>query len=222
MVKLGRDELAYRIHRPRRVLFDHLPRCAGTTITRYLLMHYPRRFVFGTHNQQPSGSVQAFQSLPQGSRYHYQLIAGHLTNELLDYVHPDTITLTILRDPIDRIVSHYYYIKQQKQHYLHDRVLKSNVQLEDYASSELSPELRNWYTTHFTGLSVEEVEMEPEESVQRAAQVISKRYDIIGFQDDLPAVMHKLRNAVLYTNPLITRFEIRQAGGLAFKKSPGK
>jgi len=201
MVKSVPNELAYRINKPRRVLFDHLPKCAGSTITEYLEMHYPRRFVFKTNGWPPSESVKAFQSLPEGSRHRYHLVTGHLTHELLDYVHPDTITFTIFREPVDRIVSHYFFVKQDKQHHLHDRVMKSSIQLEDYASSGLSPELRNWYTTHFTGLSIEEVEMEPGESVRRAAQVISERYDIVGFQDDLPAVMHNLSYAAHLYKP---------------------
>jgi hypothetical protein len=83
--------------------------------------------------------------------------------------------------------------------------VESNIQLEEYASSKLSAELRNWYTTHFTGLSVKDVEMEPEESVRRAVQVISKRYDIVGFQDDLPTVAHKLRKAAHLYRPFDNR-----------------
>jgi len=146
-------------------------------------------------------SVKEFQSLPQALRYSYHLIFGHNANELLDFIHPDTITLTVLRDPIDRIVSHYFYVKQEKRHYLHERVMKSNIQLEDYVSYGLSTELRNWYTTYFTGLSIEEAETEAEESVRRAAEVILGRYDIIGFQDDLSAVMIKLRNAAKLSKP---------------------
>lgn len=193
-IKWVRTELAYRILTPRRVLFDHLPKCAGTTIISYLELHYPRRLIFRTNVSKSYESISEFQSLPKSSRYNFRLIVGHLANQLLDYVHPDTITLTIFRDPIDRIVSHYFFVKQNKHHYLHEKVLQSNIQLKDYASSGLSTELRNWYTTHFTGLSIEEVEKKPEESVHRALQVISQRFHIIGFQDNLVSVSHKLRN----------------------------
>jgi len=192
MIKSVQENLAYYIHRPRRVLFDHLPKCAGTTIIEFLLKQYPRRLVYNTNYLQHAESVNKFKSLSKKSRYRYHLIVGHLTNDLLDYVHPDTIKMTIFRDPVDRVISYYFFVKQQKQHYLHDRVVKSNMRLEDFASSFLSVEMRNWYTTHFTGLSIEQAESNPKESLRRAVKIISKKYGIIGFQDDLPAVTNKL------------------------------
>lgn len=196
-----RKELGYWTHRPRRVLFDHLPKCGGSTINRYLSRHYPRRFRFKTHGERAGESVKEFLALPQSSRYNYRLIFGHRTNQLLDYVHPDTITLTIFRDPIDRVVSNYFFAKQNVRHRLHDYVMKSNVQLEDFVLSGLSPTLRNYYATHFTGRTIEEVERDPEESVRLALEMILKQFDIVGFQEDLPAVVQKLRKSAHLSIP---------------------
>ncbi len=196
-----RKEIAYRKHKPLPILFDHLPKCAGTTINQYLLTHYPQRVVFGTNVRQPTESVKKFKSLPEDSRHRYHLIIGHCTHQLLDYVHPETIKLTVFRDPIERIISHYFFVKQYKRHYLHDQVIKSNIQLEDYASSGLSCELRNFYTAHFSGLPIEKIEMNPEESVYRAASVVSEKYNIVGFQDNLAAAMDKLKNVARLPQP---------------------
>jgi len=117
---------------------------------------------------------------------------GHLAHELRDYVPPGTVKFTILREPVDRIISHYYYVRTDQQNYLHDRVINENIQLEDYASSLLSLELRNWYTTHFSGLSLDEAESAPEASVRAAVKNILENYDVVGFQDDLAAAVRAL------------------------------
>lgn len=213
---------AGHIHRPQRVLFDHLPKCAGTTIGMYLLLHYPQQLVFRTNGADPSESIKQFQSLSQGARYRYHLIIGHGANELLDYIHPDTITLTVLRDPVDRIISHYFYVKQKKEHYLHDWVVSSDVQLEEYVAAEHSTELRNWYTTHFTGLSIEEAEREPEESIRRAAQVISTRYRMIGFQDDLPGLMSRLRDVARLHRPFDNKVRYETSKRIGLQEVPEK
>ena len=166
-----------------------------------MAMHYPRRKIFLTDTRHPSKSVQDFKELSENIRYEYCLIIGHNTHNLLDYVHPDTITLTIFRDPVERIVSHYFYVKQDKENYLHDRVVRSNIALKDYASLDLSSELRNWYTTHFTGLSIEQAEKNPDASVNLAVKIILERYNIIGFQNDLRAVMNKLRESAHLYKP---------------------
>ena len=196
-----KKELEYRQKKPLPILFDHLPKCAGMTINEYLLAHYPQRVVFGTNVYQPAKSVQKFKSLPENVRHGYHLIIGHCTHQLLDYVRPDSIKLTVFRDPIERIISHYFFVKENKGHYLHDQIIKSNLQLEDYAVSNLSGELRNFYTAHFTGLPIEQVEQNPEESIALAFKIISEKYDIVGFQDNLPAVIEQLKAKAHLSKP---------------------
>ena len=220
VLRVVHGEYAYRAHKPQRVLFDHLPKCAGTTVTEYLLMHYSRPHIFRTDGSRPDESVYEFRSLPQSARYRYHLIIGHLANELMDYVHPDTITLTTFRDPVDRIISHYFFVKQNKKHYLHKAVVGSNMQLEDYATSMLSPELRNWYTTHFTGLSIDDVEQDPEGAVRFAADAIAERYDIVGFQDTLPSVMRQLRTSAGLLKPFANKVQNKTTRRPGFAEVP--
>jgi hypothetical protein len=171
------------------------------------LNYYPRRIVFRTNGYHPGQSVKEFQLFPSEKRFRYRLIIGHRTNELLDLVHPDTTIMTVFRDPIDRIVSHYFYVKRLKNHHLHDWVMRENIELQDYVSSRVSDELQNWYTTHFSGLSVEEVNKNPEEALQRAVHIISTRYDIVGFQDELSVAAQKLKNAANLRLPFADRKE---------------
>jgi len=180
--------------KPRKVLFDHLPKCGGTSLNRYLGTHYPRRKTFSLDGQNHTLSVNKFKSLSERDRYGYDLIKGHLAHELLDYVHPECLRVTVLREPLDRIISHYYHAKRSPRHYLHSKIHQSGMGLEEYATSNLSDELRNWYTTHFSGLSLDDVERRPEESIAKALEVIRKRYDIVGFLDNFSSFLEMLRN----------------------------
>ena len=200
-----KKELAYRQHKPSPILFDHLPKCAGLTIIQYLLTQYPQRVTYITDERKPSESAKKFQSLSAESRHGYHLVVGHCTHQLLDYVHPDSIKLTIFRDPIERIISHYFFVRQYKRHYLHKKIVESNMSLEDYATSELSCELRNFYISHFSGLSADEIDQNPDRSVERAVNVVKKEYDIIGFQDDLVSAMNKLQNLAYLSQPFEDR-----------------
>jgi len=183
--------------KPRKVLFDHLPKCGGSSLSRYLTTHYPRRKTFSLDGQNPTRlvlSLNKFKSLSERDRYGYDLIKGHLAHELLDYVHPECLKVTVLREPLDRIISHYYYAKRTPTHYLYPKIHQSGMGLEEYATSGLSDELRNWYTTHFSGLSLDDVERRPEESIAKALEVIPKRYDIVGFLDNFSSFLEMLRN----------------------------
>ena len=93
---------------PNKILFDHLPKCGGSSLNKYLEMHYPRRRTFSIDGYHPEVSVEKFKNLSKKNRHGYDLVKGHLAHELLDYVHPECLKVTVLREPVDRIISHYY------------------------------------------------------------------------------------------------------------------
>ncbi|GAB5561846.1 MAG: hypothetical protein SynsKO_34930 [Synoicihabitans sp.] len=101
----------------------------------------------------------------------------------MNYVHPECLKITLFRDPIDRFVSHYYYGRRTPGHRDYPEIHKLELDLEKYVKSDLARFGRNSYTTHFSGLSAEDVEKHPEESVARAVDVVLNQYDIIGTLD---------------------------------------
>jgi hypothetical protein len=49
----------------------------------------------------------------------------------------------MMRDPVDRVISHYYFIKRSSEHPLNRVITERNFSLEDYARFEGSKELKN-------------------------------------------------------------------------------
>jgi hypothetical protein len=179
--------------RPRKIIFDHLPKCGGSSLNKYLQAHYPRRKIFSINGLDPISSVDEFKNYSISKRNSYDLVKGHLANQLFDFVHPESIKVTVLREPIDRIVSHYFWAKRTPQHYLYTKIHDSEMNLEDYVTSGISEELRNWYTTHFSGLTVDDAEKNPDKAINRAIEVIMRAYDIIGLLDNLSFFLGTLR-----------------------------
>ncbi|HEY9599671.1 MAG TPA: sulfotransferase family 2 domain-containing protein [Cyanophyceae cyanobacterium] len=181
------------VTRPQKILFDHLPKCGGSTLNSYLEAHYLRRHIFSTDGLNPTESVKIFKSFTEQKRHGYSLVKGHLSHDLIDFADPTCLKVTVLRDPVKRIISHYFYARENPDHYLYANIHNSEMGLEEYVSSNLSDELRNWYTTHFSGLPLDVVEKYPEESMAQAAEVLLKRYDIIGFLDNFALFIENLR-----------------------------
>ncbi|HVJ69086.1 MAG TPA: sulfotransferase family 2 domain-containing protein [Caulifigura sp.] len=211
---------------PRPLLFDHVPKCAGTTVSAYLSSQYPARTVFQLNEDTPEKSLAKFRALPESRRHGFRLIAGHEAHQLLNLVDPSVLTLTILREPVDRLVSHYYYVKRNIGHYLHQRLISEQITLEDYASPELSPELSNWYTIHYSGLPVAEVQADPFGALERAYTNVIEHYDVIGFQDELPETMAAVRRIVglekafanTFLNQTVNRERVEDVSPLAKKR----
>lgn len=188
-------ERRYRRDTPAAILFDHLPKCAGSTLTSYLLKQYPRRLTFQIDGHQTHQSVRRFCNLPEEQRHQYSLIVGHLAHQTLGYSRPDMLRATYLRDPVDRIVSHYYFVKTRPKHYLYQTVMDQNMSLEDYVLSGISSELENHYTAHFSNLNPEQVKAAPQAALEKALHTLSNDYHIVGFQDEYAEGVEALRLA---------------------------
>ncbi len=170
-------------HKPKKILFDHIPKCGGSSINKFLEANYLRKKTFIINVNTQIEDINYFKSLAKTKRYDYDLIKGHLTNYLIDYVHPEALKITVLRDPVDRIISHYYYAKRMPNHYLFNDIQKHKMSLIDYVNSGLSTELNNWYLVHFTDIPEEEIKKAPMESINKAIDFIVNNYDIVGFLD---------------------------------------
>jgi len=190
-----KKEFLYQIPstQARPVLFDHIPKCGGKTLNKYLEAHYPSRKIYATGGANNAALLKKFANLPEGERKSYSLVRGHFINGLIDLANPECLKIVVFRDPIERIMSHYYYAKRAPRHYLHSKINDEGLSLEDYATSNLSVELRNWYTTYFSGFSADEAEEKPEESIEKAVDFVLEHYDVIGFLDNFESFIKKLR-----------------------------
>jgi hypothetical protein len=58
----------------------------------------------------------------------------------------------MLRDPVDRAISHYYFVLNTPSHYLYNEVTSRNMSLSDCVRSGLSTELTNDQTRLISGV----------------------------------------------------------------------
>ena len=63
----------------------------------------------------------------------------------------DTTYITMLRDPIDRIVSGYYYILSHPNHFLHAKFKAEKISLETYIQGDYNLQLENGMTAYISG-----------------------------------------------------------------------
>jgi hypothetical protein len=114
------------------LMFVHIPKAAGMTLYRIIERQYSSRAVFFIDGQRVAEDAQRFLALSEAERGRYRCIVGHLHYGLHEYLTTPMRYITILREPLDRLVSHYYYAKSTPTNRLHGWIKSENVDLEKY------------------------------------------------------------------------------------------
>lgn len=89
----------------RKVFFIHIPKTAGMTFTSVLSQFFSKEYIFPSYN--PLDLKEKFK-LNENS---YQLFAGHFGYEFVEKFEKRPITVAFIRNPLERLFSHYYYYR---------------------------------------------------------------------------------------------------------------
>src|SRR6185295_12324969 len=93
---------------PRPLIFLHIPKAAGTTLQDFILRHYKpggKAFRFTGHQDQ----LNALAAMTEAERNEIDVFAGHVHFGIHEKLSEPATYLTMLRDPVERIISHYYH-----------------------------------------------------------------------------------------------------------------
>lgn len=91
------------------IIFLHIPKTAGQSV------HHLLEFLFGKTAISPArvNEQLVFYSVPQ--LRDYQVFSGHLDWSMLDCIPAPRYVFTILRQPVDRILSFYFFLRREAQ-----------------------------------------------------------------------------------------------------------
>lgn len=123
------------------VLFLHIPKTAGSTLRSLLELQYKNSkalFLMG------SDPVQSFNDwMDNNTLEHIDLLFGHIDFGIHKNFIKDVDYATMIRHPLNRIISHYNYVKRESSHYLHRKVIDNNLSLKQFVENGYSLELNN-------------------------------------------------------------------------------
>ena len=146
----------------------HLPKTAGQTFGRILRNHYGPRFrlvkedrpIHDAPTRRKWRALMGLAKLSGGALNEIDCIHGHfLPVKFLGVAAVRPVHfVTWLRDPVQRLISHYQYWKrtvpESLDFRLHHRMLAENWSLERFAMGE---EMRNFYSQFFWGFPCEQL-----------------------------------------------------------------
>ncbi len=127
------------------VVFLHLPKCAGSTFLGILLKQFGRRSIlvlgFRKNGLTPPEYLQfvkdELESIPYDRLLHYDVIEGHLYYDDLHELQRNCSLVTMLRDPVRRVISEYHFVKTSRSHIYHKPINERKMTLDQYVRSDM-------------------------------------------------------------------------------------
>lgn len=95
------------------VIFMHLPKTAGSTLSRIIERQYPAASVLELYDSRTGVELR---SLPEDRLNGLRVVRGHFCFGAHQFVSRLCVYMTVLREPVDRIISHYYFVRSDPTH----------------------------------------------------------------------------------------------------------
>lgn len=187
------------------LIFLHIPKAAGSTLHRIIEKQYEPSTIFTI----PSfySSKEEFRQAAKFQLKEIKVLKGHMFFGLHEVLPNPSTYITLLRDPVERIISHYYYVLRNPSHYLYKDVKAQNMSLKEYACSGLSLELDNGQTRFIAGLNFRD-HSQPvfQEMLEVAKQNLKSHFAVVGIVEEFNKTLMILRKELGWKIPFYVKY----------------
>lgn len=130
-------------------------------------------------------------------------VYGHFRYGIHTYFPRKPVYITMLRDPMDRILSMYYFIRSRPQNKLYPKV--KNMSFTEYVmspDSRIQVPLRNHQTRMISG--------ERDPNLQKAKQNITNHFAVVGTMEMYPESVFMIKKALGWKHIVYTKQNVNK------------
>jgi hypothetical protein len=151
-------------------IFVHIPKTGGVTLATILTRQFAAQSLFNL-----DGTVEAvaaaINALPASRRDKLQCVYGHVGYGLHACFARPVSYITMLREPVDRVASAYYYARIRPEWGYHRPIIDGNLTLHDFAVNPISTDLHNEQTRMLGG------------TLEQARENLAKNFALVGIME---------------------------------------
>ncbi len=121
------------------LIFAHIPKAGGTTLKSIIRQNYAEDTIFERYHLKNETYTDILQKLSEQELKKIKCYVGHFCVGIHQNLPYPATYITLLRNPIDRIISLYYFIIRNTTHRFHDELIAKQMSLKDFVVSGFAP-----------------------------------------------------------------------------------
>jgi hypothetical protein len=185
------------------VIFLHIPKTAGSTLLRIIEKQYHPDEICSLYLRR---DFRAFDRLTEARKAQIRIYRGHIIFGWAQRLPQPATRFTILRNPVERAISNYYFTREYAEHHHHDLVHSQNLSLADYLDSKEELMADNgqtrmlsggYYVMDYGGLS--------REALEAAKANLRDNIQVVGLTERFDETLLLLKNAFGWGNVFYAR-----------------
>ncbi len=161
------------------LIFLHIPKTAGTTLNRIIEWQYDPRLIYTVDPYQIRATVGRLATLPEERRRRLRVVRGHLLYGVHERLPQGGTYITMLRDPVKRVLSSYQFILRRPLHPLHRKLKATGNSFEAFL--EFTANRQNLQTKMLAG--VPHVAPCDEQTLAAAKEHATKSFRVVGISE---------------------------------------
>ncbi len=134
----------------RALIFLHIPKTAGTTLNRIIEWQYNPLSIFTMDPYRIRATPERLKDLPEARRRRLRMVRGHFFYGIHEFLPQGATYITMLREPVARFLSAYYFLQRRPLHPMHRKVTSERIGVEDFI--RLTPHRQNLQCSLIAGI----------------------------------------------------------------------
>lgn len=195
----------------RLLVFIHIPKTAGSTLRAIMQRQYRPEEIYHIHwNFDRDAPFASYIDLPDQERQQTRVLYGHIPFGIHRQLQRSTTYFTLLRDPVDRCISHYYHIRKLPNHFHYKRA--TELDLAEFVASGVFREMDNGQVRQLTGAGALPFGGCSSDLLDQAIANLEAHFCVAGLQERFDETLLLLRRAMRWPRPPL--YQRRNVGKL--------
>ena len=189
------------------LIFLHIPKTAGTTLNRIIEWQYSPFEIFTMDPYRIRATPERLKRLPERRRRRLRMVRGHMFYGVHECLPQGATYITMLRDPVPRALSAYYFILRRPLNPLHRKVKRDRLGVEDCL--RLFPQRHNLQCRLISGLK--DIATDDERLLGIAKENLVKSFSVVGISERFDESLMLIATTFDWEIPLYKNCKVSKA-----------